>query len=169
MIRNRLTGNETEAEIREHNKEMLRERLEHSMLCPKCNIAMDYVYGERFLCSDCGYSALSDFGKVKEFIEEYGPQPAVDISEGTGVSLDYINELLRQGRIEIPEGSDVYIHCQKCGADIRYGRYCPECMMKLTHSIEGVITSMVEVGEKPKTRGSGMHYKQRGGENDIHF
>ena len=36
--------------------------------------------------------------------------------------------------------------CQMCGAEIRYGRFCPECSAKLSRDN----SSMVYVGEKPK-------------------
>lgn len=66
--------------------------------------------------------------------------------------------LLRQGRIEIPDGSDTYIKCQKCGTDIRYGRYCPDCMLKIAKSVNGVMW-MEDVGEKPTHKGGEeMHY-----------
>lgn len=137
-----------------------REQYEHTMLCPDCHEKMEYVFGERFICHKCGRIEMSDFGKVKEFIEENGPQPAIAINHATGVSLNYINKLLMQGRIEIPDGSEVYIKCQRCGTDIRYGRFCPECMMRMGNSINGVM-SMEEVGERPKNvkkRNGEMHY-----------
>ena len=57
-----------------------------------------------------------------------------------------IQKFLYQGRIEIPDGSDSYIKCQMCGADIRYGRFCPDCMAKLNKENQ----TAVYVGEKPK-------------------
>ena len=64
----------------------------------------------------------------------------------TGVSVKTIQKFLYQGRIEIPDGSGSYIKCQMCGAEIRYGRFCPECSAKLSRDN----SSMVYVGEKPK-------------------
>ena len=124
---------------------------ETAKFCPACGEKMQYIYGERFECRKCGCIELSDFGKVKEFLDLMGPQPGIIISEKTGVKMEYINELLRQGRIEIPDGSDIYIQCQKCGTDIRYGRYCPECMMRLAKDV-GHALWMPEVGEKPTNK-----------------
>ena len=134
------------------------QKYERTKICPDCGINMKYMFGEQFRCPQCGRTELSEFGKVKEFLEKAGPQPAIVISDETGVSLEYVNMLLRQGRIEIPDGSDTYIKCQKCGTDIRYGRYCPDCMLKIAKSVNGVMW-MEDVGEKPTRKdGEEMHY-----------
>lgn len=62
-----------------------------------------------------------------------------------------MEDFLKQGRVEIPDGSDVYIKCQRCGTDIRYGRYCPECMMKIAKNIGQAMWSP-DLGEKPHNK-----------------
>ena len=109
-----------------------------------------------YICSKCGSENLSEFGKVKRYIQQYGPSNAFEISLATGVSMEKIDKFLRQGRIEIPEGSDRYISCEECGADIRYGRYCPRCAAKLQkQQMKGV--SVADVGEVPRRTGK-MRY-----------
>ena len=112
---------------------------------------MVYIYGEMYQCPVCGRKELSDFGKVREFLDANGPQPAAVIADATGVSLHAIDQFLRQGRVEIPDGSDVYIKCQNCGTEIRYGRYCPECMAKISKNINAAMWNQ-DVGEKPKMK-----------------
>lgn len=114
--------------------------------CPKCGTNMVYAFGEVYECPNCGDKEYTDFGKIREYLEEHGPQNAVTIADATGVSVKVIQKFLYQGRIEIPDGSDSYIKCQMCGADIRYGRLCPECTAKLNKDKQ----AMVYVGEKPK-------------------
>ena len=106
-------------------------KFEKAKICPFCGNNMKYVYGEMYECPGCGRKEPTDFGKVRDFLDTNGPQPAIVIADATGVSLDVIDGFLKQGRVEIPDGSDVYIKCQRCGTDIRYGRYCQECMMKI--------------------------------------
>lgn len=136
---------------------------EKAKFCPKCNTRMKYNFGETFECENCGYKELTEFGKVREFLEKMGPQPATVISQETGVQVYIIEAFLRQGRVEIPEGSSIYIKCQSCGEDIRYGRFCPECALKMTNSI-GQAMLMPEVGEKPKTKTGRMHIME---DNDL--
>lgn len=116
------------------------------MLCKACGGKMGYVNHGKYQCETCGAVEMDDFGKVRQYIEEHGPSPAFAISEETGVPVSIINSLLRAGRVEIPEGSEIYIKCERCGRDIRYGRFCPECALNMTKQIQGGF----EVGEVPK-------------------
>lgn len=108
------------------------------------------------ICTQCGFEMRTDFGKVKQYIEENGPSNAYNISRGTGVSMSRIDKFLRQGRIEIPEGSDCYISCEVCGVDIRYGRYCPTCATRLKKELTSAFMQ-IDVGEVPKKSGK-MRY-----------
>lgn len=140
----------------EEQKNSIARRIERIKFCPTCGEPMKYMFGEVYKCSKCGRSELTDFGKVREFLEKSGPQPAVVISRETGVELNVIDKFLREGRVEIPDGSDIYIKCQSCGTDIRYGRFCPECMMKISKDI-GQAMLAPEVGEKPRIKSGKMH------------
>ena len=39
----------------------------------------------------CGRKEPTDFGKVRDFLDTNGPQPAIVIADATGVSLDVID------------------------------------------------------------------------------
>ncbi len=129
-------------------------KLEHLVInskpvrCSECNGKMFYVGGGRYECETCGHIALDDFGKVKEFLEEHGPSPAVVISAATGVSQEVIDGFLKKGRVEIPEGSPYYLKCEKCGCSIRYGRFCADCAAQAVGKVKAIFNE--EVGEKPK-------------------
>jgi hypothetical protein len=102
-------------------------------------------------CPKCGYEELNDFGKVRTYIEECGSSPAHVISEATGVSVTKINKYLIEGRLEIPDGSPVFIKCQSCGTDLKYGRFCAECALKMCKQLQ-VKFNEVDVGEQPKKK-----------------
>ena len=104
-----------------------------------------YISGG-YVCEKCGNETFDDFGKIKAYIDEHGPSPGIVISEATGVPIAKINRYLRQGRIEIPDGSGEYIPCEKCGQPIRYGRFCPACAAQLAKSISVVLT--IKNGDK---------------------
>ena len=124
-------------------------KYERAKICPKCGELMHYAFGEVFKCDNCGAEELTSFGKVRKYIEDHGPSNASNISDGTGVPVSTINRYLREGRIEIPDGSDSYIKCEDCGAEIRYGRYCPTCAAKHNKGQNvGIFNS--EAGEIPK-------------------
>ena len=80
--------------------------------------------------------------------------------------LDYpvaslIEHFLKKGRLEIPEGSDFYITCEKCGCHIRYGRYCPECTLKTVTGLKSLFHE--DMGERPKSH---IHTSNKG---KMHF
>ncbi|MCR5415484.1 MAG: hypothetical protein K6E79_01665 [Pseudobutyrivibrio sp.] len=118
--------------------------------CSECKGRIRYIGEGKYECFDCGHQEMDDFGRVKEYIDANGPRPAVLISEHTGVPIEVINGMLREGRLEIPDGSPVYVNCESCGCSIRYGRYCPDCIRAKTNNLKGVYFNP-DVGEKPRT------------------
>ncbi len=135
---------------KEDKKAFLKAFLERKPVkCSKCKGRLKYIGGGYYECYDCGNREVDDFGKIKDFIEDYGPSPAIVIAEQTDIPIDLVNGMLREGRLEIPEGSDVYIECESCGCSIRFGRYCPDCIKKRTSNLNGIFFNP-EMGEKPQ-------------------
>ena len=146
LLKYRLTGEKQKKEKRQIDTLI---KYDRAKICPKCGELMRYAFGEVFKCDNCGAEELTSFGKVRKYIEDHGPSNAANISDGTGVPVSTINRYLREGRIEIPDGSDSYIKCEDCGAEIRYGRYCPACAAKHNKGQNvGIFNS--EAGEVPK-------------------
>lgn len=118
------------------------------MFCKECGGKLFYQAGGSYKCEDCGAEEYDDFGKIKRYLEAHGPSPATFISEDTGVPLEIINLFLKNGRLEIPEGSKFYIKCERCGCALRFGRYCPGCTKELVGQLHGAMFE--QMGEKPK-------------------
>lgn len=115
--------------------------------------------GGKYKCQNCNEITYDDFGKVKKFLDENGPMPILAISSATGVSSEIIEFLLKDGRVEIIEGSKYYLQCSKCGCSIRSGRFCVDCARELSEGVQKIFFN--EVGEKPK-----YEVKQKG---RMHF
>lgn len=91
-------------------------------VCDKCSGHMMYKGGGCYVCESCGEEYLTDFGKVKRFINTYGPSNAITISRETGVSRHKIQEFLRDGRVEVVEdATNKVAFCLSCGVPIRSG------------------------------------------------
>ncbi len=118
------------------------------VICENCQGKMFYVSSGKYECRLCGHIVLDDFGKVKQYLEDYGPSPAIVVSEATGVPTEIIEMFLKRGRIEIPEGSKYYLKCERCSCSIRYGRFCPDCVRELANGIKVLFNE--DVGAKPK-------------------
>ncbi len=136
--------------------------LEHKPIkCERCHGKLEYIGSGKYECELCQHIMMDDFGKVKEYINENGPSPIIEISAMTGVKKSLIESFLKKGRLEIPEGSDFYITCEKCGCHIRYGRYCPECISQTARGIKSLFHE--DMGERPKVH---LNSSKKG---KIHF
>lgn len=118
------------------------------IFCKECGGKLFYQDSGEYLCADCGAAELDDFGKIKRYLDKNGPSPAVFIAKDTGVALEIINLFLKNGRLEIPEGSNFYIRCERCGCSLRFGRYCYSCTKELAGQLKGALFE--QMGEKPK-------------------
>lgn len=127
------------------------------VICQKCGGKYRYKSLGVYECNDCGNIELDDYGKVRTYLDEQGMAPAVVISTATGVPVHVIEEYLKDGKLEIPEGSEIYIKCENCGTEIRYGRYCPACASKLAKELKGTI-HLGNIGEVPKERKGKMRF-----------
>ena len=117
--------------------------------CEQCKGKLFHIGGGQYECEKCKNIVLDDFGKVKQFLEENGPSPAPIISQHTGVKIEIIDMFLKNGRVEIIEGSKYYLQCEKCGCSIRSGRFCIDCAKERVQGIQHIYFN--EVGDKPKT------------------
>lgn len=121
--------------------------------CDDCSQPMTYKGSGRYVCENCKKEVLSDFGKIKVYLEENGPSNAIDISEATGVPRREIMGFLREGRVEVAPGSESVLFCAGCGVAIRFGTYCAECEKRRgsSHQGQGTFVSQNKA-EKGKMR-----------------
>ena len=87
-------------------------------------------------CEDCGLVDYDDYGKVRLYIEAHKGATAAEIEKEVGVPQRTVRRLLKDGRIEIAEGSKMYLRCELCGKQIRSGQFCPECEIKAHRNLE---------------------------------
>ena len=127
-------------------EDMLKER--KFSICERCGGKVQYLDSGRYQCTVCDHMVMDDFGKVKAYLEENGPAAAPVIAAATGVSPETINQMLKDGRVEIPDDSEYYVQCEKCGCNIRYGRFCPGCVAELARGMNAMFR--MDAGAKPK-------------------
>lgn len=133
--------------------------------CLKCRRFFEYMGYGHLYCPQCKILDDNDFEKVRDFIYDNGQATAYVISEATGISVHQIEQYLREGRLEIPENSPMYIKCEMCGGDIRSGRVCPDCAMKLSNSMRiKMDLDEYQIGEPPKLSGKMRFLNGEGGE-----
>ncbi len=128
--------------------------------CKECKGKLVYKSLGEYICENCGSIELDEYGKVRLFLEENGSMPAVAIAAATKVPVSIIDQYLREGKLEIPDGSPIYIRCEKCPTEIRYGRFCPNCAANLSKELKSVLVAN-EIGETPKTKPSSDSSRMR--------
>lgn len=128
-------------------------------VCSRCGRMFTYLGFGHFYCPVCKEKDAEDFTRVKEYIYENGVAPALEVSEKTGVSLKIIEQYLREGRLEIPECSPIFIKCEMCAVDIRSGRLCPSCATTLSNAMRIEMNfDDDQIGEIPKKMEGKMRY-----------
>ncbi len=138
--------------------------------CENCKGRMFYLHSGIYKCESCGNEVLDDFGKVKNFLEENGPTPAMVVEQATGVRGEVIEFFLKKGKVEIPEGSKYYLKCERCGCSLRFGKFCTFCVKEMTGDITNLFHE--DIGEIPKyelnpNRSGKMHFLDRKKRKDI--
>lgn len=102
--------------------------------CKKCGRLFQSKDGGA-LCSRCNHSVDDEFGKVREFIYENPTSSLKDVADGTGVETDAILKWIREGKIVLTSDSGIRF-CQKCGASVISGKYCPRCVAELQQNLK---------------------------------
>ena len=62
-----------------------------------------------------------------------------EVSEACDVSLNQIQQWLREERLVLSDDSPMGIGCEKCGKMIRAGRFCPECVNEMTNGFSSAM------------------------------
>lgn len=127
--------------------------------CMRCKRVFTYFgFGHKF-CPACKRIDDEQFDKIRDYIYQHGTATMVELEANTGVPIRRIEQYLREGRLEIPENSPIYIKCESCHCDIRSGRYCRECAGRLSKDLKGALAiDEFEIGEAPKKKVGKMRY-----------
>lgn len=132
-------------------------------VCKECGGVMVFKGVGEYHCEECGAVDYDDYGKVRGYIENHKGATAAEIEKEVGVSQRTVRRLLKDGRLEIAEGSKAYLRCELCGKEIRSGQYCPECEIKVHRNLEAKQRELMN----KDTRGFG--FEQQGEEGQKRF
>lgn len=113
--------------------------------CKECKKLFQYISGPK-ICLNCRDAEEEKFAIVKEYLRENPKEQMHVVAKETGVSNRLIEKFLREGRLEVAEGSPIQLCCDRCGKTIRSGRYCKVCMTEIQNDFQKVSDS----GKKPE-------------------
>ena len=128
--------------------------------CEKCGSAeIKYNGIGEYQCSRCGFIMYDDYGIVRNYLEANPGATQAEVVLATGISKNRIRQLLREDKIQIAPNSAVFLHCDKCGAEIRSGKYCDKCRVGIEASEKHTLGSRISGGFARK-EGGGLGAKR---------
>lgn len=102
--------------------------------CRRCGRMYNYIGGPP-LCLDCRKADEEVFKRVKEYLYENPGATLSQVSLDCDVSVEKIKLFLKEGRLEITDGANIILECERCGTAIKTGRYCEACKHEVAHDI----------------------------------
>lgn len=105
--------------------------------CRDCKRLFNYIGGAR-LCPDCKAKLEEKFVEVKKFVEDHKNASISLVSEEMEVSVQQINQWVKEERLIFAEGSIAMIYCETCGVPIRTGRFCEKCKENMVNNLNGM-------------------------------
>lgn len=117
------------------------------------------------LCSKCKEEDEEQFNCVKDYIYAHPSATIKEVSEKTNVRIVRIKTYLKEGRIMISDDSAIFLNCEICGAQLKFGRICHNCASTLSNEIKSTMeVNEYSVGDAPKSN-SGARMRYFTGEN----
>ncbi len=129
--------------------------------CKKCGKIYQYD-GVHKICLECRRKEEEDFEKVKEFLRDNPNSGINTVSQETGVEKKTIIEFIKNDRLIAEDIEiDVTIRCQRCGKEIKHGKYCENCISELKDEIESINKEKEDKKKKGYRTKENMHVADR--------
>ena len=110
--------------------------------CKQCGRLFNYLNG-RPICPECKKELEDKFAQVKQYIREHGGATINEVAEDNDVDIKQIKQWVREERLVFSSDSPLSIECENCGAPIKTGKYCPQCMAKMAANLGSAIKKPV--------------------------
>lgn len=128
--------------------------------CRRCGKIYNYIGGAP-ICPDCKQADEDTFKRIKDYLYKNPGATLSQVALDCEVSVEKIKMFLREGRLEITEGANIILECERCGKSIRTGRFCQECQNDLSSDISGSVSKpgkQEDNLEAAKRNAIGMRY-----------
>lgn len=122
--------------------------------CRECGALFNYLSGPR-MCPECKRKLEEKFMEVRDFVRDNPISSIAHIAEEMNVSVQQINQWIREERLIFSEDSEVKVNCESCGRAILTGRFCENCKAQVANELgqvyrrdEPQVTTRKKDGEK---------------------
>ena len=132
--------------------------------CKKCGRIFNYATGQ-VICAQCKKDLEIKFKDTRQYIRR-NPQASIQIvAEECKVDVKQIKEWIREERLSFSKDSDIGIECEKCGTNIKTGRYCDACKADTLTDLNSVRRPQngqpIDKVPEPEKKGTGMHFMNK--------
>ena len=117
--------------------------------CKKCKRIFQYLTGPQ-LCITCKDEDELEFQEIKKYLKEHPRATMTEVAEALEISVEKITKFLRDGRLEVAEGSAIKIECESCGRPILTGKYCQICSGRMEGDLKGISRDMQRKANTPE-------------------
>ena len=125
--------------------------------CRRCGRMYNYIGGAP-ICLDCKNADEEVFKRIKDYLYQFPGATLSQVALDCDVSVEKIKMFLREGRLEITDGANIILECERCGKSIKTGRFCNECQNQLHNDITGSYVKSEKDEKEIKKPGVGMRY-----------
>ncbi len=122
--------------------------------CRSCRRLFNYLGGPP-LCPACRDELEKTFFTVKEYIRNNPHATIRDVADANEVSVNQIQQWVREERLQFSSDSGVALQCEKCGAKIYTGRYCDKCKAGLANGLTKAFSDDKKHAEPKKQEKTG--------------
>ncbi len=129
--------------------------------CKKCGKLFSPKTNEK-VCPVCREEEEEKFKKVKEYLWDHPKASVEEVHEATGVEEELIIKFVKEDRL-IAEGIDVdmLLECERCGTQIKSGRFCQSCKQELVSGLSGDDDKKQDKKQEKKKKDQKMYTKDR--------
>lgn len=108
--------------------------------CKRCDRMYNRV--RRDICLNCIADEDKAFQAVRTYLREHRNASMANVVENTGVELDLVVDMIRDGRIILRDNPNLTYECERCGKSTQSGRYCTNCTQELAANLSGAAAEL---------------------------
>lgn len=131
--------------------------------CPNCG-RLFVKNSFRDICENCYKEEEDAFEIVYNFLRKRENRMATmaQIVEETGVKESLLMKFIQSGRLKIAQFPNLSYPCARCGALIRQGKLCENCLKDLNEQLEAL-----QKEEERKRRARSVYYTKKNDGNKF--
>lgn len=108
--------------------------------CKRCGRMFNRV--RRDICPSCVAEEENMFQAVRKYLRDHRNASMSELVEATEIPMEFIVEMIRDGRIILRDNPNLTYECERCGQPTQSGRYCAKCTQELAAGLSGAATEV---------------------------